>query len=255
LVDRRVLAVALLAGCSSEPTVDLSGRDGGAVDSGVVVVDAGVRDAGAVDAGSSRDAGRRDAGGPRDGGEPTLCTSDAECAPTGWCRATMDGDRECARWAGEGERCGGDTTPWAQERCDPALVCFDSEISSAPGSCVIEATLRALLNNHRRYDGHAVGIAQMDVFIGPVQCTTGQCPPENRCCNTCRGELQAEELSGTGVDVRMTLRDPNGDPYLCEGDVCTWQQHCDLEPGTYRAWGWFSAPPPSLSVQRIEPRP
>lgn len=248
-----------LAACGTEPTEGLGGtRDAGHRDAGFLERDAGtIRDGGSVrDGGTApRDGGVRRDGGPIDAGN-LACTGDDDCAPSGWCRSTMSGDRACTPWAQEGERCGGDTVPWAQERCDPTLICFDSIISSAPGNCVIEATVRALLNAPARYDGHAVGLASFDVVIGPVGCTLRPCTPEDPCCNDCEGELQAEDRVGAGSDLRLSLVAPDGTPYVCAGDECNWQDQCELTPGPYRAWGGFSAgPPPSLNVVRIEPRP
>lgn len=219
---------------------------------GLVCADAGADDAGSDDAGSEDASPEQDAGpdacvpppcpAPPEGchyetsdpcvcGElvcPEGCTSDDECAPDGWCRA-LEGDgagRACHPWAGEEERCGGFTPPWAAERCHPELGCVSHPlIADAPGQCALRVTLEELLANPESYVDRFVAVSGGEVAVGLARCTRIACPDEMPCCNTCSGNQVYLNRAGM---VPMVMG--GGDPYSCTGSECEWTD-CDAELG------------------------
>jgi hypothetical protein len=251
-----LLASGLIAACTgTEDTMNLD-KPPPQRDAGPSVRDAGVqppRDGGP----EVRDAGVpvRDAGFPVDAGLEE-CRDDGDCLPGGWCRETMEGGRVCVPWVTDGETCAGFVAPWSRERCDPAeLACFvTNQIPDAPGNCAIPTNAQRLGSDPGRYDGRAISMERFEVIIGTVGCTARPCPSDDPCCNTCDASLEAVDERGIGQTIRITMLHRNGTPYGCSGNECNWQDQCDVEPGSYRAWGWFSfgPPPPILRVELIE---
>ncbi|MDX1503031.1 MAG: hypothetical protein R3325_11785 [Thermoanaerobaculia bacterium] len=64
------------------------------------------------------------------------CEADADCPAGSWCRPLQAGGKACAPFAGPGDSCGGYTMIWAQERCEPGLLCVPREpTGDLPGTC------------------------------------------------------------------------------------------------------------------------
>ncbi|MCG8557024.1 MAG: hypothetical protein MJD61_17325 [Proteobacteria bacterium] len=66
----------------------------------------------------------------------SACTSDAECAPNGWCRPTLSGPSQCTPFRQEGQSCGGFTPIEHATRCQPGLICWGRLVPvDGPGRC------------------------------------------------------------------------------------------------------------------------
>lgn len=101
--------------------------------------------------------------------QDAICLSEADCGAGQWCRP-LEGSTEsaCVAYQSEGEYCGGFTPIWAEELCDPELVCTDvpAYIADAPGKC------RQSCNGNPDCDEAEYCSTQADVCRGDGACFT-----------------------------------------------------------------------------------
>ena len=248
--DAEVSKDATPSRADAEPPEDATVFADAETDAGEVILDANAP----LDSGSTvKDSGVvADAGSVVDAGTSNACTTDQDCAPSGWCRQTMAGGSICVPWQSEGGTCGGFVAPWTRERCAPALACVgrDPRIADIPGICSLPVDYSDLDSNTSNYDRRVVAVRddRMNGFFGYVSyevaaCTRRGCTMADPCCNSCTATqiVASSTTSRSGLE----LLSPNRVAYTCAGAECTdpannrvaYWENCDLTPGRYRLIG------------------
>jgi len=202
------------AGCGDD---DPSTPDGSAGDSSLpdATPDADPGDADPGDA-DPEDAGRPDA--VIDGAPLGPCTEAGAPCEGGFCRPTEAGGLECHPWRMEGDRCGGFTAAWDQERCDPSLICinFSPRLPDASGVCGIVATAAEVIAAPGDYEGRTTGILSAYLYGGTPICTEIGCPPRDPCCNGCNSTMTIHESAPRAGEAGIPAYKADG-PLTCMG--------------------------------------
>ncbi|PKN58603.1 MAG: hypothetical protein CVU56_04995 [Deltaproteobacteria bacterium HGW-Deltaproteobacteria-14] len=174
------------------------------------------------------------------------CSSDAECAPGGWCRPTQGGAMECAPFVGAGASCQGFVLPWTRQRCEPGLTCVPREATGdLPGTCATcsyGGDAYQVGDSFPADDGcNTCGcmadgtVACTKIGCAPQGChyfgedyAAGESFPHHDGCNTC---TCTEEGLVACTKIACTLCPGGADPVECFAEPCA-VSSCDVAGAT-----------------------
>lgn len=168
------------------------------------------------------------------------CGETAEC-DGGFCGCadqTCDGSI-CKDYAKEGESCGGFRMAHLVRHCSPDFACvapYDI-IADIPGHCGQMTTVAEVLADPKAFDGRFVAMKGVIDPNSPY-CTKIACSAENPCCNGCGASLRVyDDASQFGTEGIYLSEE--GVALGCQGNECTWRDHCAVAPGNAWVAGWF----------------
>lgn len=146
----------------------------------------------------------------------------------------------CKDYAAEGESCGGFRMAHLTRFCAPDVECVAPHdiIADIPGHCGESTTVAEVLADPRAFDGHFIAIK--GVFDpGAAMCTKLGCSPTNPCCNNCGADMRVfddRDQVATGLGIYLS---EDGANLGCQGNECTWADHCAVAAGNTWVAGWF----------------